>query len=347
MSFASFLGNARVIFNYLKSDLIDKQRAFKIGLISIYLVVFFITMLLNLISLSAMIFIRVSEDQVGEADFVMVPLLSSFDVAKSNSSFDKLVMNPNQSTDFFDIKFIDFDDLKDKLKNNTNLYGVAPRWMLSGNTSTTSNWAVSNLFIIDSKLENKQGMGRLLHLHTLGMNECFVSESLYKSLQLSDDNNDVNLEIKLSSILSAFGKADIGSIINNLQGEEDNRKHRKRMFSVHRTYHDGKHSTEDDDDDDDSEINEVMHNMIDKDNFNIRSFIKKLNIDHITIKKEHILHVLNITQLPTNISLSLSLLDSPLTSNLLPISYTFGTSFVSITESKISSNVFIFISSLY
>lgn len=320
MSFASFLGNARVIFNYLKSDLIKKQRAFKIGLISIYLVVFFITMLLNLISLSAMIFIRVSEDQVGEADFVMVPLLSSIDVAKSNSSFDKLVMNPNQSTDFFDIKFIDFDDLKDKLKNNTNLYGVAPRWMLSGNTSTTSNWAVSNLFIIDSKLENKQGMGRLLHLHTLGMNECFVSESLYKSLQLSDDNNDVNLEIKLSSILSAFGKTDIGSIINNLQGEEDNRKHRKRMFSVHRTYHDGKHYTEEEDDDDnndnDSEINEVMYNMIDKDNFNIRSFIKKLNIDHITIKKEHILHILNITQLPTNVSLSLSLLDSPLTSNL-------------------------------
>ena len=74
MSCSSCYGNLVVIFNYLKSDLIKKQRAFKIGLISIYLVVFFITMLMNAISISSSIFIRLSEDQAGEADFIFLPI---------------------------------------------------------------------------------------------------------------------------------------------------------------------------------------------------------------------------------------------------------------------------------
>ena len=47
--FQSIFGNLNVILKYLKSDIIKKQRAFKIGLVSIYLVVFFLTMLYNVI----------------------------------------------------------------------------------------------------------------------------------------------------------------------------------------------------------------------------------------------------------------------------------------------------------
>ena len=36
-----FFGNLMVTINYLKSDLIKKQRSFKIGLISIFMIVFF------------------------------------------------------------------------------------------------------------------------------------------------------------------------------------------------------------------------------------------------------------------------------------------------------------------
>ena len=105
MSFATLYANLIVIFNYLKSDLIKKQRAFKIGLISIYLVVFFITMLMNVISVSPTIFIRLSEDQVGEADFIFVPMLTNVDVstAVNQSAFDKLILKNNKtsSVDFY------------------------------------------------------------------------------------------------------------------------------------------------------------------------------------------------------------------------------------------------------
>ena len=46
--FDGLLSNIRVTINYLESDLVKKQRAFKIGLISIFLVVFFLTLLLNI-----------------------------------------------------------------------------------------------------------------------------------------------------------------------------------------------------------------------------------------------------------------------------------------------------------
>ena len=112
MSFATLYANLIVIFNYLKSDLIKKQRAFKIGLISIYLVVFFITMLMNVISVSPTIFIRLSEDQVGEADFIFIPMLTKVDVstAVNQSAFDKLILKNNKTSSFFDVKFIDFDN---------------------------------------------------------------------------------------------------------------------------------------------------------------------------------------------------------------------------------------------
>ena len=138
MSFATLYANLIVIFNYLKSDLIKKQRAFKIGLISIYLVVFFITMLMNVISVSPTIFIRLSEDQVGEADFIFIPMLTKVDVstAVNQSAFDKLILKNNKTSSFFDVKFIDFDDwdivkdfydfLKDIVCSLAGIKSIAP-----------------------------------------------------------------------------------------------------------------------------------------------------------------------------------------------------------------------------
>ena len=63
-----FVSNIIVITNYLKSDLIKKQRAFKIGLISIFMVVFFLTLLFNAIQLIPSIFIKLTEQQSSEIE---------------------------------------------------------------------------------------------------------------------------------------------------------------------------------------------------------------------------------------------------------------------------------------
>ena len=318
MSFATLYANLIVIFNYLKSDLIKKQRAFKIGLISIYLVVFFITMLMNVISVSPTIFIRLSEDQVGEADFIFVPMLTNVDVstAVNQSAFDKLILKNNKTSSFFDVKFIDFDDLNERLKNVSFLNGLAPRWILKGNTTNEidnqTNWAVSNLFIIDSKLENKQGMGRKLHLHTIGYNECYVSNSLYKSLKIdTETNNNVTIDVKLSAILKAFGKSDVTSMMEQYKvGFNDKEQGDEAIIDTKKK-----------DGDEEENVKKDNHSLFDSDDESddgsrIRKYIEELNITKITVSKEQILSLMQLKEIPKNFNISLSLLDSPLAGNL-------------------------------
>lgn len=88
MSVLSYFSNLQVILSYLKSDLIKKQKSFKIGLFTIFLVVFFVSLLLNAIGMSPLVFLRLSEDQAGEADIIMTPFLSKRDVSTLSSNFD-------------------------------------------------------------------------------------------------------------------------------------------------------------------------------------------------------------------------------------------------------------------
>lgn len=233
MGFQSCLSNASVIYNYLSADLIKKQRSFKIGLISIYLVVFFITMLMNGISLCPTLFIRLSEDQVGEADFIFTPMLSKKDASKISSTWEKVFLDePKEAeTTLMNIQFIDFDDMKKRLENNTIIKGVMPRWILRGNTTNTlednsTNWAISTVFILNSKLENKYGMGRKLHLNALKENECYVSHSLYKSLKLDlKTNNEIVVNVRLSAILKSIGQTSVTNLfdqadMNPMRGED-------------------------------------------------------------------------------------------------------------------------------
>ena len=210
-------GNFIVILNYLKSDLIKKQRAFKIGLISIFLVVFFLTMIANVISLSPLIFFRLVEESVSEADMIFIPKISSGYVKKSNNRFNQFIIEKKElKSEIFNFRMLDFDFIKEKLQNISFLKGVSPRWMFMGNTTSlringTENWALSNLILLDSDLENKIGMGRKNYLKRLYLNECYVSKSLYKSLKLDNKNTNVSLIIKFSSLLKALRQVNIAS----------------------------------------------------------------------------------------------------------------------------------------
>ena len=209
------IANLTVICNYLKSDLIKKQRAFKIGLISIFLVVFFLTMIENVISLSPLIFFRLVEETVSEADMIFIPKISSGYVQSSNNRFNRFIINKQNNTyEQFNFRMLDFDFIREKLQNISFLKGVTPRWMFMGNSTSyknnTGNWALSNLILLDSDLENKIGMGRENIVKKLYLNECYVSKSLYKSLKLDEKNTKVNLVIKFSSLLKALRQVNIG-----------------------------------------------------------------------------------------------------------------------------------------
>ena len=214
--FDNFYSNLIVTLNYLKSDLIKKQRSFKIGLISIFMIVFFLTLLLNAIQLCSCIFIKLSEQQSGEIDLILTPYLMSKNTETKKSGFDTFYYNktttPSSNTSIFDISnlnFLNFDEIKQRLKNLSYIEGVSPRWIIVGKVASENKIKnisfefSSNIFILDSTEENNIGIGRGLNLPELQKNECYVSETLWDALKL-DIGDTVQMDISLSDLLDAF-----------------------------------------------------------------------------------------------------------------------------------------------
>jgi len=81
--------NLRVVFQYLKSDFTKKKRSFMIGVISVFLVVFFICVLMNVIEMSPVIFLRLCEDQSGETDVILLPASIQNEASKEEENYEK------------------------------------------------------------------------------------------------------------------------------------------------------------------------------------------------------------------------------------------------------------------
>lgn len=55
-----------MLVNYLRSDLQKRQRSFRIGVFSIFIVVAFLSMLLSIVMLGSIVFLKVAENEAGE-----------------------------------------------------------------------------------------------------------------------------------------------------------------------------------------------------------------------------------------------------------------------------------------
>ena len=208
-----FCSNLIVTINYLKSDLIKKQRAFKIGLVSIFLVVFFLTLLFNAIELCSCIFIKLSEEQTSEIDLIFTPYLVSTSVTNKKNGFDKFFYNKttenrNRTINLDNLSFLNFYEIQKSLQNLSYIEGVAPRWVIPGKSrniheKSNTSFFRTNIFILDSLIENNIGIGRELYLPELKENECYVSTTLSDALKL-DTGDQLHMDISLSELLQAF-----------------------------------------------------------------------------------------------------------------------------------------------
>ena len=80
----SFKDSMKIILYYLFADLKKKQRSFRIGLITVMLVTACITIFTSGLVISPLIFMKLAENDVGEADVVLTPAVGS----------NKTVLNP-------------------------------------------------------------------------------------------------------------------------------------------------------------------------------------------------------------------------------------------------------------
>ena len=208
----NFISNLKVAIYYLKFDLIKKQRDFKIGLIAVFLVVFFITLLLNAIQYTPTIFIKLTEETQSEIDLILTPDLSS-NLKSEESNFDsyfyqkkKIVYNTSKFN-FTNFHFLNLYDIKEKLSNLSFIEGITPRWLILGKTSNIneniSNEFKTNILILDSSIENDIGVGRSLNVPELKKNECYISRTLASALKVKE-GDIIQMGISLYDIVKTI-----------------------------------------------------------------------------------------------------------------------------------------------
>ena len=204
-----FISNLSIASYYLKSDLIKKQRDFKIGIFAVFLVVFFLTILLNAIQYSATIFIKLSEESNSEIDFILTSSLQNQNVETKKSSFDtyfykkKTITYSNTSNyNLSNLNFLNLYEIKNKLANLSFIESISPRWFILGKASHTSNETNisnefrTNILILDSSEENNIGLGRELNLPELKLYECYISKTLANALKVKSGDT-IKMQIRL------------------------------------------------------------------------------------------------------------------------------------------------------
>ena len=229
-----FQSSIIVIINYLKSDLIKKQRSFKIGLVSVFLVIFFLTLLLNAIQLSPCIFIKISEEQKSEIDLILTPILTKENADTKRPTFDRFIHNKTLRSEPLTSKyklinnFLNFYEVKNRLKRLPFIEGITPRWVFQGKTLKINKKGISsdfltNVFVINSARETDIGLGRSLNLIPLNKNECYISTTLANAFHLNIGDN-LELNIRLWDLFHAF---DGGKIFKN----ENEKEHTKSVYN--------------------------------------------------------------------------------------------------------------------
>ena len=335
----NFMSNIIVITNYLKSDLIKKQRAFKIGLISIFMVVFFLTLLFNAIQLIPSIFIKLTEQQSSEIDLILTPYLTSQNVETKKSAFDTFIYDksafpiPNITNfDLTNIQFLNFYDVKEKLSNLSFIEGVAPRWIITGKSTNynvkkkINSTFSSNIFILNSQIENDIGIGRGLKLPELKANECYISTTLGNALKM-EVGETIQLEIKFMDLIRAYSGGwdedyfspddddEPQKSQNNIQNVENNNKN----FELNKNFlleNNGEYITNNDDD---KNVANSFTDMID-DNIN-----KKIDLNGINEIIKPIINFVKNNQLP-DFSIKKSELIKKIKTNLILIDLLFNIS---------------------
>ena len=232
----NFISNLKVSIYYLKSDLIKKQRDFKIGLLAVFLVVFFSTLLLNAIQYSSTIFVKLSEEQESEIDLILTPNINNKDVDTKKNIFESNFYNKKQITFsntsnymFSNLNFLNLYEIKEKLANLSFTEGISPRWFIFGKASNKnkvndiSNEFKTSILILDSSSENSIGIGRALNLPELEINECYISSTLVSALKVKP-GDIIQMEISLSDILKTFFYSNIAEAnkIGDFSGRRSN-----------------------------------------------------------------------------------------------------------------------------
>ena len=200
----SVAADLNVAARYVAKNTVRDRRGFAIGLATVLVLVTFVCLLENSIKKSPVIFMRLSENSVGEYDLVLSPLAyntsvssSAFTASPSAAWISDNASSGNSSDSSGDIDLLEATGLRTLLNSmflNWSKYDAllgscaavnssVPRWMMIGTfapvdvASELPNTSAVVLVMNDT-LERAVGLGRNYNFAPLGDREAVVSRTL-------------------------------------------------------------------------------------------------------------------------------------------------------------------------
>eukprot|EP01064_Diplonema_japonicum_P011147 TRINITY_DN1840_c3_g1_i1.p1 TRINITY_DN1840_c3_g1~~TRINITY_DN1840_c3_g1_i1.p1 ORF type:complete len:1156 (+),score=159.94 TRINITY_DN1840_c3_g1_i1:26-3469(+) len=175
------------------SEFSRRKENYLLGVLTVILVVFMISVILTGVDKSPVIFLKLAEEQTGEMDMLFI-------------------RNNIRSGD---IPFLNFTAANISLaaqnvSNGPDLKAMVPRWLITADASkkwpssdTERNTTVDvTLLIVDSKEENKINMGRKWGHRRIGESECHVKDTVLRLLGIEANVGEhIILEISIDRFL--------------------------------------------------------------------------------------------------------------------------------------------------
>ena len=181
-SMRSCMAATLLAFNYVRAGSRRDRRSLCVGIITVALVVGFSTLLQSVIQSAPIIFLKLAEDQTGQADVLMLPDSQPSVVYGGGAGF----MGSEAGTDgssSASFTLLNSTMIEERLKDNELVAGAAPRWLALGKLANRDNPLRNTscvIVVIDSAKEEAMGLGREWNLRPLGEQEVYVVRpSLY------------------------------------------------------------------------------------------------------------------------------------------------------------------------
>lgn len=195
---------ARLIVSYLIQDVKRGPMQLKIAVFSIFIIVAFMSILLNANGLTMTMFLSLAERQVGDADFIIVPQLGNLQFALTPQS----IASGNIISG---LQLMNTTEVENKLKSIPEVIGASSRWILPGQVQNPKNLTISTPtfgLVGDSLKEISIGLGRSLEVDPLDKNECYFLTQTADMIELDDEDKEVIFRVDLIKFASQYGLFD-------------------------------------------------------------------------------------------------------------------------------------------
>lgn len=187
-----FLVTFWTINDFVLANIRKNYRMYKIGVLSLFLVIMFLVAFQSLIQLSSLILLKIAEDQKGHVDILLSPVNDTRSPLNSNE-FPIEVVNVAEVRS-------KLAEVRSKLEGALDVAAISPRWVVPIDVSVgmgQSQLYKAKGILLDSASERKQGLGWRLEAKDLNYGECWITRPLANAMQLKSKHLYIDTNIIL------------------------------------------------------------------------------------------------------------------------------------------------------